>query len=101
LTNKTAAVVSKWPPAAESLRQQAHKLSSAVAGFKLDGVAAVAHEPPHHGVPLLQPSAILAPHVHAVQAQRAIQAARPPLTKPVPVAAPAAPNGAEGDWDSF
>ena len=37
MTQQNAALVEQSAAAAESLREQAHKLASAVAGFKLDG----------------------------------------------------------------
>jgi len=101
MTQQNAALVEQSAAAAESLREQAQKLSSAVAGFKLDGHASTARAPHGADAPRLQPTDAPTPSVHAVQAQQAIQAARRPATKPAPAAAPAAKSGGEDDWESF
>ena len=75
----SAALVEQSAAASESLREQAHKLSGAVAGFKLSGAAPAARDPRHADAALLQP-AVAPPSVHAAQAQQVIRAARAPDT---------------------
>ena len=99
MTQQNAALVEQSAAAAESLREQAQKLSDAVAGFKLDGSAAAIHAvaAPAADAPLLHSADNAAPNVHAAQAQHAIQAARDAALK----TAPGTKAAASDAWESF
>jgi len=105
MTQQNAALVEQSAAAAESLREQAHKLASAVAGFKLDASAQpdtqavatnAAPQPMLHGVVAAADSA------HAVQARAAIDSARKrTATVPRTSAAKSANTAASKDWEDF
>jgi methyl-accepting chemotaxis protein len=101
MTQQNAALVEESAAAAESLKEQAHKLAAIVATFRLgsgDGAARTA-----------APARAPAPQVVAQRViERAREAARPPVAAPTedsarpPAASSPAPSaGADSDWESF
>jgi methyl-accepting chemotaxis protein len=106
MTQQNAALVEESAAAAESLKDQAHRMTTVVAGFRIDGsvVDAVpaarpvaAHKPAvavHKPAPAARPVAAKAPAARPAPARPAVAAA------PAPVAAPVA-AGASDDWESF
>jgi len=82
MTQQNAALVQQSAAAAESLREQAHKLSSAVAGFKLDAGAASAATPAkprgHVAVPI---NGIVAPAPARQSAAKLQRATAKPATR--------------------
>jgi methyl-accepting chemotaxis protein len=98
MTQQNAALVEQSAAAAESLQEQAVKLASTVAAFKLGHAAPAAPAPAAlRRAPMLPLSAAVAapaaPTAHEAAAKQAIQRAR----RPEPAAAPAN----EGDWETF
>jgi methyl-accepting chemotaxis protein len=105
MTQQNAALVEQSAAAAESLREQAHKLASAVAGFKLDASAQPGTQSPAPSAapqPMLQADAAPVDSAHAVQARAAIQQARQ-RTDAAPRSSATAPTNtaASTDWESF
>jgi methyl-accepting chemotaxis protein len=118
MTQQNAALVEESAAAAESLKDQAQRMTTVVAGYRLDdsGFAAV---PAHQAVaakviakaatPVAKWVAMSAPKT--VAKARPVAAAKPAAAKPAPVAAapapaapaivPAAASGASDDWESF
>jgi methyl-accepting chemotaxis protein len=79
MTQQNAALVEQSAAAAESLREQAHKLTSAVAGFKLEGTtprtASVAPTPSHPMIHSAKAAPAAAPKVAGARPARAAAAA--------------------------
>ena len=122
MTQQNAALVEESAAAAESLREQAHKLVAAVSVFRVDVhagektlVAAAPKAVVHSAAPKVAPKASpkVAPKASVSKAvakpavkpaakakgpliEKAMQA---PAPRPAPVAAPSA--SAEGDWETF
>jgi hypothetical protein len=125
MTQQNAALVEQSAAAAESLREQAHKLAGAVAGFKLDGstrvpssgaiglatppVPAFSQRSKPTQAPLLRPAKPIAPAPQAAAAQAAIDRARESAIAPATAKTPAAVVSpaataeppADGEWESF
>ena len=110
MTQQNAALVEESAAAAESLKDQAHRMTTVVANYRLDGMADIgfAAAPSAH-VPVaakaIAKAAAPRPAPKAA-AKRATAAAKPvaPKAAPAPVAAapaPAAASGASDDWESF
>ncbi len=111
MTQQNAALVEQSAAAAESLREQAQKLTVAVAGFKIDGAVGA----PAQAMPKAHAPAPAVAHVAA--ASKAIAKARhvtPPVRAPKPTHAPARSSAAstptasttsaqtaDGEWESF
>ncbi|WP_439608388.1 methyl-accepting chemotaxis protein [Hydrogenophaga sp.] len=113
MTQQNAALVEESAAAAESLKDQAARLTQVVQIFRMDSSApvqalsapvlrtVVAHKPqalkaasPSTALPApARPPAERLPAPHA--------AAVPPVARPVPAARAVATAGAEGDWESF
>jgi methyl-accepting chemotaxis protein len=98
MTQQNAALVEQSAAAAESLKEQAHRMTTVVAGFRTSSDFAIA------------PAAKPAPVAHKPVAVAKPVAAKPaaPKAAPVAVAAPApspAPaavaSGPSDDWESF
>jgi hypothetical protein len=118
MTQQNAALVEESAAAAESLKDQAQRMTTVVAGYRLDdsGFAAV---PAHQAVaakviakaatPVARRVAMSASKTVAKTVAKAkpVAAAKPAAAKPAPVAAaapaivPAAASGASDDWESF
>jgi uncharacterized phage infection (PIP) family protein YhgE len=113
MTQQNAALVEESAAAAESLKDQAQRMTTVVAGYRLDdaGFAAV---PAHQAVaakviakaaaPVAKPAARkpLAAAKRAVpKAVPAPVAATTSATSAAPAAIPAAASGASDDWESF
>ncbi|MFZ5543507.1 MAG: chemotaxis protein, partial [Pseudomonadota bacterium] len=119
MTQQNAALVEESAAAAESLKDQAHKLNGLVATFRLDdrGRPAGFGAAPVPPVATAKPAAPATPHQSAARAliERVRQpappakpAAAPAAAAPVPVAAvpAAAPAAApakqdDGEWETF
>jgi methyl-accepting chemotaxis protein len=104
MTQQNAALVEQSAAAAESLKDQANRLASVVAGFRLGGQADVRHAAPRASTPAA--TARPAPAAHAKVPAKAPVAARPkaaaPVAAPRPVATAPAPATVEsGDWETF
>ncbi|MDN3919754.1 methyl-accepting chemotaxis protein [Roseateles violae] len=103
MTQQNAALVEQSTAAAESLRDQAERLSQAVDRFRIAGPAtapAAAPRPapaaPVHAAHKPSPKASIKPAVQA--------AAKPPVSAPKARPTPPAPAqtvGADGDWETF
>jgi methyl-accepting chemotaxis protein len=99
MTQQNAALVEQSAAAAESLKEQAAKLSQVVATFKLDAGSAV-HAAPRPVVPApAKPIAARKPPQTASAAPRISTPPRP-IALPKPAAVAAGPAGA-GDWETF
>ena len=122
MTQQNAALVEQSAAAAESLREQAHKLASAVAGFKLDGhsdaTAAARSAPTAPTVARHLPAApkAVAPTPvktawtagerrgpnRATNVARLPASAKTPASKTTPAkATPKASTGTDDQWESF
>jgi methyl-accepting chemotaxis protein len=119
MTQQNAALVEESAAAAESLKGQAHRMTTVVANYRLDGlsdmpgfaVAPPAHKPAAARViakaAAHKPAARLAPkRTDSAKAAPAVKtaSARPATPKAAsvgPAPAPAASNGASDDWESF
>ncbi|MFP8781091.1 methyl-accepting chemotaxis protein [Hydrogenophaga sp. RWCD_12] len=108
MTQQNAALVEESAAAAESLKDQATRLSQVVQVFRIDGTTPVVQlkpEPaPVRAAPAKVASAPLAaprpaPSKPVASAPRALPAAPAPTPKPQAVAV--ASGTAEGDWESF
>jgi methyl-accepting chemotaxis protein len=110
MTQQNAALVEESAAAAESLKDQAHRMTTVVANYRLDGMADIgfAAAPSAHvpvAVKAIAKAAASRPAPKAA-AKRATAAARPAAAKPAPAPvapapAPAAASGASDDWESF
>jgi methyl-accepting chemotaxis protein len=108
MTQQNAALVEESAAAAESLKGQAHRMTTVVANYRLDGLSDVhsfAAAPPAH-----KPVAAKAIAKAAAFKPAAARAARPAAPKAapasvaavsVPAPAPAVASGASDDWESF
>jgi methyl-accepting chemotaxis protein len=119
MTQQNAALVEESTAAAESLREQAARLTEVVAGFKLNEGAAppMAARAPSPRAPAPTPRPPAAPPRKLSQPKAATPAkgiaAKPPaaarpaapaaplLTRQAPVRGAKAPSGDEGDWETF
>jgi methyl-accepting chemotaxis protein len=97
MTQQNAALVEQSAAAAESLREQAHKLAGAVAGFKLSA----AQQPHTEPQPALSSAATPTPSAHAEQAREVITHARTRSATPPHVATAPAKTANGDDWESF
>ena len=110
MTQQNAALVEESAAAAESLKDQAHRMTTVVASYRLDdaGFAAV----PAHQAVAARVIAKAATPVAKPAVKKPVAAAKPPAAKAAPAsapvaAAPAAPaaipaaSGASDDWESF
>ena len=111
MTQQNAALVEESAAAAESLKDQAHRMTTVVAGYRLDGFADVANfaaAPAAHKPAAAKAIAKAATYKPTAKpTAKPMAAARPAAQKaaPAPVAsahaaAPAA-SGASDDWESF
>ena len=117
MTQQNAALVEESAAAAESLKEQAHRMTTVVANYRLDGMADLGFgAAPSAHVPVaakaiakaaaFKPASKVAPKRANAAAKPAAIAARPAAPKAVPapaapVAAPAAASGSSDDWESF
>ncbi len=117
MTQQNAALVEESAAAAESLKDQAHRMTTVVAGYRLDGLGDIgAFAAPSAHVPaaakVIAKAASFKPAAGKAASKAAakpVAAARPAAAKPVPapvapVPAPTAASGASGasdDWESF
>ncbi|QPF73084.1 HAMP domain-containing protein [Roseateles sp. DAIF2] len=106
MTQQNAALVEESAAAAESLKDQAHKLNEVVSVFRLG------QETPRASAPALapRPAGTAAHKPAAASAPKAAAAAPRPAAAPKPAAAAPAPRApapapraaaAEGDWETF
>ena len=110
MTQQNAALVEESAAAAESLKDQAHRMTTVVANYRLDGMGDIGFTAaPSAHVPVaakaIAKAAAPRPAPKAA-AKPATAAAKPaaPKAAPAPVApapAPAAASGASDDWESF
>jgi uncharacterized phage infection (PIP) family protein YhgE len=122
MTQQNAALVEQSAAAAESLREQAHKLASAVAGFKLEGttqrigtVAPAPHRAPVHTTVATAPRPATKPAAkadtkpawgsaerrgptRATNVSRWPAPPQPVAVQPMPAKAAA---GSDDEWESF
>ncbi|MCH7344691.1 methyl-accepting chemotaxis protein [Pelomonas sp. CA6] len=117
MTQQNAALVEESAAAAESLSEQAGKLSHLVSQFQLDREAAVRAAAPAPRATPASPRPTQAapiPASAAVKAPKAATAPRPatarpqaaapkpvPAARPAPTPKPAAAAAADGDWETF
>jgi len=120
MTQQNAALVEESAAAAESLKDQAHRMTTVVANYRLDGAsdfggfapAPSAHAPVAAKViakaaafkPAVKAKAkapVAAAKPAAAPAHAAAPAASPAPSAPMVHAAPAAASGASDDWESF
>jgi uncharacterized phage infection (PIP) family protein YhgE len=102
MTQQNAALVEQSAAAAESLKDQAHRMTTVVASFRVDGsvqAAPVARIEPRPA-PAAKPVAAAAPKAPAAKPVAKPVAAAKPAPAPAPVAAPVA-AGATDEWESF
>jgi methyl-accepting chemotaxis protein len=114
MTQQNAALVEESAAAAESLKDQAHRMTTVVANYRLDAmsdIAGFAAAPSAH-VPaakkVIAKAAAYKPKPKAVAAKPVATAKPAPAPKATPKAAPAsaapapaAASGASDDWESF
>ncbi|MGY0195616.1 methyl-accepting chemotaxis protein [Leptothrix sp. BB-4] len=117
MTQQNAALVEESAAAAESLREQAQRLSSVVSQFRIDGSSASTAVPAPaktwtSSTPPTQPRQVAQAPAAPVKAKVVAKAANQPVTKPVTKAAPIAPmtpaaplapavTAPDDDWTSF
>jgi len=117
MTQQNAALVEESAAAAESLKDQAHRMTTVVANYNLGGASDFAFAPaPSAHVPVaakaIAKAAAFKPAATAkakTTAKAPVAAAKPAASRaaPAPVAAAAAPaaasgaSGASDDWESF
>jgi methyl-accepting chemotaxis protein len=109
MTQQNAALVEESAAAAESLKDQAHRMTTVVAGYRLDGLSEVhnfAAAPPAHKPVAAKVIAKAAAFKPAGKPAARTAAHKPaaPKAAPAPAAsapAPAAASGASDDWESF
>ncbi len=109
MTQQNAALVEESAAAAESLKDQAHRMTTVVANYRLDGVSEVqayvappaAHKPA--AAKAIAKAAAFKPTSKPAAAKPAApKAPSAPATAPAAAApAPAAASGASDDWESF
>ncbi len=115
MTQQNAALVEESAAAAESLKDQAHRMTTVVAGYRIDdatGANAFAAAPPAH-LPVAA-KVIAKAATYKPAAKPATKAAKPAVRKPAatpkstatpiataPAPAPVAASGASDDWESF
>jgi methyl-accepting chemotaxis protein len=115
MTQQNAALVEESAAAAESLKGQAHRMTSVVANYRLDGLSEVhsfaaapaAHKPAAARViakaaafkPAAKGAAKPVAAAKSTAAKPSTQKAAAATTAPTP--APAASSGASDDWESF
>ncbi len=110
MTQQNAALVEESAAAAESLKDQAHRMTTVVANYNLGGssemhsfaAAPAAHKPA--AAKVIARAAAYKPAAKAKAAAAARPAPAPAKAAPAPVAAapaPAAASGASDDWESF
>jgi methyl-accepting chemotaxis protein-2 (aspartate sensor receptor) len=104
MTQQNAALVEESAAAAESLKEQAHRLVEAVAVFRVAGSAGATQAKASAPRPAPAASATSAAKAVAPKATASKPGAR--VTTPAPVAAPRpapapAPAASEGDWETF
>jgi methyl-accepting chemotaxis protein len=107
MTQQNAALVEESAAAAESLKDQAHRMTTVVAGYRTDSadsfaapVARVAAV--HKPAAAFKPAAKPAVPAHKPAASFKPAAAKPAAASvPAPAPAPAATAGGSDDWESF
>jgi methyl-accepting chemotaxis protein len=111
MTQQNAALVEESAAAAESLKDQAARLTQVVQIFRIDGLVSHALQAPSAPGPKVQPHKALAPArpvsaatrppatalSRSAPAKKAPAPTRPALAKHTATAA----SGDEGDWESF
>ena len=95
VTQQNAALVEEAAAAAESMQDQAARLSSVVATFRVDGAAHMAALPAPKSVPAIASQ----PAAKALPAKPV--SSKPVSSKPVATNARPAPAGHDGDWEEF
>jgi len=116
MTQQNAALVEESAAAAESLKDQAHRMTTVVANYRLDGMADIGFAAPSAHVPVAakaiakaaapkpafkaaaKPSA---PKAAAAPAKASPAPAKASPTPAAPAPAPAAASGASDEWESF
>jgi methyl-accepting chemotaxis protein len=113
MTQQNAALVEQSAAAAESLKDQATKLASAVAAFKLGQTSmgvTPSSQPLLHAAPKPAPTAVVTPARSAAPARTPTLAKSEPMVPAAPrmaeLPAPTAPvvsakAGADDDWETF
>jgi methyl-accepting chemotaxis protein len=110
MTQQNAALVEESAAAAESLKGQAHRMTTVVANYRLDGLSDVhsfAAAPPAHkpvAAKAIAKAAVRKPaaaRATAVKPAAPKAAPAPAAAAPIPAPAPAAASGASDDWESF
>ena len=114
MTQQNAALVEESAAAAESLKDQAHRMTTLVSSYRLDGMSDIgSFAAPSAHVPaaakVIAKAAAFKPAAgkaaaKPVAAPKPVAAAAKPAAAPAPVApapAPAAASGASDDWESF
>ena len=104
MTQQNAALVEESAAAAESLKDQAHRMTTVVANYNLGDAHGFGAAPPAHVPAAAKVVAKAAAYKPA--AKKAAPMARPAAPKaassaPVATAAPAPASGASDDWESF
>ena len=110
MTQQNAALVEESAAAAESLKDQAHRMTTVVAGYRLDGFSDInsfAAAPPAHAPVAAKAIAKAAAKPATAAVAKPVAAAKPAAPKAAPAPAPVAPapapaaSGASDDWESF
>jgi methyl-accepting chemotaxis protein len=104
MTQQNAALVEESAAAAESLREQAARLSEVVGAFRLDGPAAGSAQARKAASPAGRPAFVPSTPLAAARRPTAAARAAAPISKPAPAAKPPAVEvlaPAGGDWETF
>jgi hypothetical protein len=104
MTQQNAALVEQSAAAAQSLKDQAARLSQVVSTFRIDGSSAAVVRTPERAEPVMaaRPAVKAPAAVPVAKAQAPARSAAPAQPKPAPVAKPVSvPVSTEGDWESF
>jgi len=100
MTQQNAALVEESAAAAESLKDQAHKLTAVVSVFRLGEGEAAAHAPAPLPAPLRKAAPQPASRPASKPASKAAAVPKPAADRPAP-RAPAPPAADSGDWETF
>ena len=110
MTQQNSALVEESAAAAESLREQAKRLTDAVSAFRLDGASPVAAAPLARPAPVVSAKPVVSPKPAYAPAPAPAPIApkakaKAPVSAPTPAPAPAEAMAARGassdDWETF
>ena len=109
MTQQNAALVEQSAAAAQSLKDQAHRLAEVIRVFRVDGAPAPSLElarPVSASQPVAKPAAVPATPARALPkaAPAVTMASKPPVARPPAANTPArsaTPATSEGEWESF